>query len=139
VLSIEEKPAKPRSNNAVTGLYFYDAEVTTIASGLMPSARGEYEITDLNAAYLRRGDLRMELLGRGFAWLDTGTCESLLEASSFVETLEKRQGLKMSVPEEIAWRSGWIDDAALERCAAELGKSDYAVYLRRMLDQPGPP
>jgi glucose-1-phosphate thymidylyltransferase len=129
VLSLEEKPASPKSNYAVTGLYFYDADVTAMAAELRPSARGEYEITDLNAEYLKRGKLRIELLGRGFAWLDTGTHDSLLEAASFIATLEKRQGLKVAVPEEIAWRNGWIDTDALHASAAELGKSSYGAYV----------
>ncbi len=133
VLSIEEKPARPRSSYAVTGLYFYDAQVADIAAALRPSKRGEYEITDVNLEYLRRGQLRMEILGRGFAWLDTGTCESLLEAASFIQTLEKRQGLKVGVPEEIAWRSGWLDDALLVRRADELRGSTYGAYLAKLL------
>jgi len=137
VVSIEEKPAKPRSNWAVTGLYFYDRDVCDIAAELKPSARGEYEITDLNAEYLRRGTLRMERLGRGYAWLDTGTYDSLLEASAFVGTLEKRQGLRLSVPEEIAWRNGWLDADALLVRADALGKSGYGAYLKGLLDQPG--
>jgi len=137
VVSIEEKPAKPRSNWAVTGLYFYDRDVCDIAAELKPSARGEYEITDLNAEYLRRGTLRMERLGRGYAWLDTGTYDSLLEASAFVGTLEKRQGLRLSVPEEIAWRNGWLDSAALLERAAALGKSGYGAYLKGLLAQLG--
>ena len=133
VVSIEEKPVRPKSNWAVTGLYFYDREVCDIAASLSPSARGEYEITDVNREYLRRGTLRMEQLGRGFAWLDTGTYDSLLEASAFVGTLEKRQGLRMAVPEEIAWRNGWLDDAGLQRVGAALGKSDYGAYLLDLL------
>lgn len=129
VLSIVEKPAEPKSNYAVTGLYFYDADVTAIAASLRPSARGEYEITDVNAEYLRRGTLHMELLGRGFAWLDTGTHDSLLEAASFVATLEKRQGLRVAVPEEIAWLSGWIDAEALARRSREYGNSAYGAYI----------
>lgn len=137
VISIEEKPAKPRSSWAVTGLYFYDRDVCDIAADLKPSARGEYEITDLNAEYLQRGTLRMERLGRGYAWLDTGTYDSLLEASAFVGTLEKRQGLRLSVPEEIAWRNGWLDAAALMVRADALGKSGYGAYLKGLLDQVG--
>ncbi|WKW12458.1 glucose-1-phosphate thymidylyltransferase RfbA [Pseudogemmatithrix spongiicola] len=133
VLSIEEKPARPRSNWAVTGLYFYDRDVCDIAAALKPSARGEYEITDVNKEYLRRGTLRMEQLGRGFAWLDTGTYDSLLDASAFVGTLEKRQGLRMAVPEEIAWRNGWLDDAGLQRVGDALGKSEYGAYLLNLL------
>jgi glucose-1-phosphate thymidylyltransferase len=136
VVSIEEKPARPRSNWAVTGLYFYDRDACDIAANLKPSARGEYEITDLNAEYLRRGTLRMERLGRGYAWLDTGTYDSLLEASAFVGTLEKRQGMRLSVPEEIAWRNGWLDAAALLERAEALGKSGYGAYLRGLLDLP---
>lgn len=129
VVSIEEKPVKPKSNWAVTGLYFYDRGVCDIAAALQPSARGEYEITDVNKEYLRRGALRMEQLGRGFAWLDTGTYDSLLEASAFVGTLEKRQGLRMAVPEEIAWRNGWLSDAELHAAGTALGKSEYGFYL----------
>ena len=132
-LSIEEKPAQPRSNWAVTGLYFYDAEVVDIAANIAPSARGELEITDVNRTYLERGRLKVEEMGRGYAWLDTGTPESLLEAASFVATLEKRQGMKIACPEEIAWRMGFLDDSGMERAAARLGKSDYAGYLRRLL------
>ncbi|MDQ8175566.1 MAG: glucose-1-phosphate thymidylyltransferase RfbA [Gemmatimonadota bacterium] len=129
VLSIEEKPQAPKSNYAVTGLYFYDENVSTIAMSIKPSPRGEYEITDLNAEYLRRGELHMELLGRGFAWLDTGTHESLLDASMFIATLEKRQGLRVAVPEEIAFRQGWIDAPALQRQAEIMGKNAYGRYL----------
>lgn len=135
VVSIEEKPARPRSNWAVTGLYFYDRRVCDIAADLKPSARGEYEITDLNAEYLRCGTLRMERLGRGYAWLDTGTYDSLLEASAFVGTLEKRQGLRLSVPEEIAWRNGWLDSAKLLERAEALGKSGYGGYLKGLIEQ----
>jgi glucose-1-phosphate thymidylyltransferase len=138
VLSIEEKPARPRSNYAVTGLYFYDDEVADIAASLAPSARGEYEITDVNAHYLRRGALRMELLGRGFAWLDTGTYDSLLEAAAFVATLEKRQGLRIAVPEEIAWRAGWLSNDELAARAAELKGNGYGSYLEALLDAPRP-
>jgi glucose-1-phosphate thymidylyltransferase len=133
VISIEEKPARPRSNYAVTGLYFYDADVVQIAARLTPSQRGELEITDINMEYLRRGDLRMELMSRGTAWLDTGTPDSLQDASAFVQTIEKRQGLKIASPEEIAWRLGYIDDAALCRLSNELGKNSYADYLRGLL------
>ena len=135
VIGIEEKPARPRSNHAVTGLYFYDRQVVDIAASLRPSARGEYEITDVNLEYLRRGQLRVELMSRGSAWLDTGTHDSLLDASSFVQTIEKRQGLKIAVPEEIAWRLGYIDAAALEALAAQLGKSGYGAYLVELLHE----
>ncbi len=129
VLSIEEKPLRPRSNFAVTGLYFYDSQVSAIAEGLRPSARGEYEITELNCEYLRRGQLRMQLLTRGMAWLDTGTPGSLQEASTFVEIIEKRQGLKVACPEEIAFRLGYIDCDRLECLASAMGRSEYAEYL----------
>lgn len=131
-VSIEEKPVAPRSHWAVTGLYFYDAQVVDIAAGLAPSARGELEITDINRAYLERGELAVEVMGRGYAWLDTGTPDSLLEAAEFVATLERRQGMKIACPEEIAWRMGFIDDAGLERTIARHGKSAYAEYLRRL-------
>ena len=134
VLSIEEKPAKPRSNYAVTGLYFYDEQVVDIAASLQPSARGEYEITDVNAEYLRRDALHMELLGRGFAWLDTGTYDSLLEAGSFVATLEKRQGLQVASPDEIAFTAGWISAAQLRANAEPMGKNPYGQYLLRLAD-----
>ncbi|TFY99919.1 glucose-1-phosphate thymidylyltransferase RfbA [Ramlibacter rhizophilus] len=132
-ISLEEKPAQPRSRYAVTGLYFYDAGVVPLARSLSPSARGELEITDLNRLYLESGRLDVQLLGRGDAWLDTGTHDSLLEASQFIQTLEKRQGLKICCPEEIAWRQGWIGDAQLRTLAAGLGKSGYGQYLEQLL------
>ncbi len=136
-VSIEEKPATPRSNWAVTGLYFYDGQAPALARALQPSARGELEITDLNRAYLEAGALSVELMGRGFAWLDTGTPDSLIEASEFVRTLEKRQGFKIACPEEIAFDQGFIDAAALEALADGFGKSDYGAYLRACLGRGG--
>ncbi|MDR2015602.1 MAG: glucose-1-phosphate thymidylyltransferase RfbA [Azoarcus sp.] len=133
-VSLEEKPACPRSRYAVTGLYFYDDQVADIAAGLRPSARGELEITDVNSQYLARGALDVQVMGRGHAWLDTGTHESLLEAGLFIQTIEKRQGLKVACLEEIAWRAGWIDDEALMRLAVPLAKNDYGRYLRRLLE-----
>ncbi|MHC8386315.1 glucose-1-phosphate thymidylyltransferase RfbA [Pseudomonas sp. LB3P14] len=136
-LSIEEKPQKPKSNYVVTGLYFYDNKVVEIAKSIRPSARGELEITDVNRAYLELNDLNVEILGRGFAWLDTGTHDSLLEASHFVHTIEKRQGLKVACLEEIAYNSGWISAAELKAQAERLGKTGYGQYLKKLLDTPG--
>lgn len=135
VTDLEEKPAQPKSNYAATGLYFYDNQVVDIAKTLKPSARGEVEITDVNIVYLKRGELNVELLGRGSAWLDAGTHQSLLQATNFVETVESRQGLKISCPEEIAWRMGYIDAAQLEGLARAMGNSSYGQYLLDLLNR----
>jgi glucose-1-phosphate thymidylyltransferase len=135
VTHLEEKPRSPRGNLAVTGLYFYDNDVVGIAGGLTPSARGEYEITDVNRSYLERGTLRMQVMSRGMAWLDTGTHDSLHDASSFVATIEKRQGLKIACPEEIAFRQGWIDAQRLLELARELDGNPYGTYLRRLAER----
>ncbi|NMG35077.1 glucose-1-phosphate thymidylyltransferase RfbA [Azoarcus sp. TTM-91] len=134
-VSLEEKPAQPKSRYAVTGLYFYDSRVSDIARGLKPSPRGELEITDINRRYLEWGDLDVQVMGRGHAWLDTGTHESLLEAGLFIQTIEKRQGLKIACPEEIAWRAGWIDSDQLRGLARPLAKNGYGQYLLRMLEE----
>jgi len=134
-VTIEEKPEQPKSNWAVTGLYFYDEKVVDIAANMTPSARGELEITDVNRVYLERGDLHVEIMGRGYAWLDTGTPDSLLDAAEFVRVLEKRQGFKIAAPEEIAFRQGFIDGPQLEKAIAKLGKSDYGRYLRNVLSE----
>ena len=132
-VSLEEKPKVPKSRYAVTGLYFYDRNVVELARTVKPSARGELEITDLNRLYLEQGKLSVEIMGRGYAWLDTGTHDSLLDAGQFISTIEKRQGLKIACPEEVAWRQGWVDDAQLERLGAALGKSSYGEYVRGLL------
>lgn len=132
-ISIEEKPKLPKSNYAVTGLYFYDNNVCSIAADIKPSARGELEITDVNQCYLNRGTLNVEIMGRGFAWLDTGTHDSLLEAASFISTLQKRQGLQVACPEEISYRQGWIDAVELEKLASPLSKNGYGHYLLNLL------
>jgi glucose-1-phosphate thymidylyltransferase len=134
-ISIEEKPERPKSRYAVSGIYFYDSQVVGIAEQLKPSPRGELEITDVNRWYLERGQLRTELLGRGYAWLDTGTHESLLEAGTFIETIEKRQGLKVACPEEIVYRLGYIDAAQLKVLAGKIAKSTYGQYLQRLLEE----
>ncbi len=137
-IGLEEKPSKPRSSFAVTGLYFYDNRVLDVAAALRPSARGELEITDVNLDYLRAGELHVQRLGRGTAWLDTGTHEALLQASNFIQAIEERQGLKVACIEEIAFHKGWIDAAALERLGRSMGKSPYGEYLRSLLDQEEP-
>ncbi len=138
VLSIEEKPETPRSHYAVTGLYFYDNRVVEVAENLEPSARGELEITDVNVDYLKRGELRVEIMGRGMAWLDAGTHESLQQAGNFIETIEQRQGLKIGAPEEISYRKGYIDAGQLEALAAPMKKNDYGRYLLELLKDGGP-
>jgi glucose-1-phosphate thymidylyltransferase len=134
-ISLEEKPAQPKSRYAVTGLYFYDTQVVELAKKIQPSARGELEITDLNRLYLEQGTLDVQTMGRGYAWLDTGTHESMLEASQFIHTIENRQGLKVAAPEEIVWRHGWIDNTQLEALAKPLAKSGYGQYLLRLLTE----
>jgi len=134
-VSLEEKPKQPKSRYAVTGLYFYDQQVVELAKRIKPSARGELEITDLNRLYLEQGSLDVQTMGRGFAWLDTGTHESMLEASQFIHTIENRQGLKVAAPEELVWRNGWIDDAQLQTLAAPLAKSGYGQYLLRLINE----
>lgn len=135
LVGLEEKPERPKSHYAITGLYFYDNDVLEIARNLTPSARGEYEITDVNKVYLSRADMHMEILGRGMAWLDTGTTDSLYDAAGFVQTVEKRQGLKIGVPEEVAWRMGWISAEQLESIAMTGGRSSYGAYLRGLLQE----
>ena len=134
-ISIEEKPAEPRSRHAVTGLYFYDEQVVEVAKSIQPSARGELEITDVNLAYLGRDELEVKRLARGTAWLDTGTPDAMLEAAHYIQTLEKRQGMRVGAPEEVAWRAGWIGDEALERLAQPLRKSGYGEYLLQLLQR----
>ena len=134
-IGIEEKPSQPKSNYAVTGLYFYDSQVTEIAKTLKPSPRGELEITDLNRVYLEEGDLHVELMGRGVAWLDTGTHESLMEAANFIEIIQRRQGLKVSCPEEIAYKLGYIDSSQVEAIANRLKQNEYGKYLLKMLNE----